>query len=363
MKIFNKVKQIDKLSCVLEKRKKIIICLFIVSILLFLYCFFNYNQLVSVYNLQKSIEEKVNDMDIVIGGETVGIKLLATGVLVVGVDRENIGIEVGDIILEVNNTKIESNDELIQFVKDSNGNKLDLKINRQGKEINVNVTPNYDEISNSYKLEMWVKDSSAGVGTITFYDKKSGKFGALGHAVTETKENYILPITTGGITKTEIYLVKRGLPKSPGELKGTLTNDTIGDIAGNTDKGVYGKIYDTSAISKESIKVLPKSKIKEGKASILCTLDDNEVKEYNIEIEKVLLTSSGNKNMIIKITDEKLLEKTGGIIQGMSGSPIVQNGKLVGAVTHVFLNDPTKGYGVFIENMIDDMDKVDESNK
>lgn len=340
-------------------KKKIAICGFIISILLFIYCFFNYNKLVAVYNLQKDVETKIENMEITLGGDAVGIKLLATGVLVVGVDRQDIGIEIGDIILEVNGTKIESNDELIKFVNESNGNSLDLKINRQGKEFNTSVTPNYDNLANAYKLEMWVKDSSAGVGTITFYDKKSGKFGALGHAVTETKENYILPITSGGITKTEIYSVKKGVAKSPGELKGTLTNDTIGDILGNTDKGVYGKVYDTRGINKENMEVLPKSKIKEGKASIFCTLDDNEIKEYSIEIEKVLLTSSGNKNMIIKITDENLLGKTGGIIQGMSGSPIVQDGKLVGAVTHVFLNDPTKGYGVFIENMIEDMCSMD----
>lgn len=348
-----------KLNDFFINKKKIVICGFIVSILLFIYCFFNYNKLIAVYNLQKDVETKVENMEIVLGGDAVGIKLLATGVLVVGVDRQDIGVQIGDIILEVNGIKIESNDELIKFVNESNGNSLDLKINRQGKEFNISVIPNYDNLANAYKLEMWVKDSSAGVGTITFYDKKSGKFGALGHAVTETKENYILPITSGGITKTEIYSVKKGIAKAPGELKGTLTNDTIGDISGNTDKGVYGKVYDTSSINKESIEVLPKSKIKEGKANIFCTLDDNEIKEYSIEIEKVLLTSSGNKNMIIKITDENLLEKTGGIIQGMSGSPIVQDGKLVGAVTHVFLNDPTKGYGVFIENMIEDMCSMD----
>lgn len=353
------MKILEKLNNFFVNKKKYIIFGFVISILLFTYCFFNYNKLIAVYNLQKDIETKVEDMDIVLGGDAVGIKLLATGVLVVGIDRQDIGIEIGDIILEVNGTKIESNDELIRFVNESNGNSLELKVNRQGKEFNTSVTPNYDKLSDSYKLEMWVKDSSAGVGTITFYDRKSGKFGALGHAVTETKENYILPITSGGITKTEIYSVKKGAPKVPGELKGTLTNDTIGDIAGNTDKGVYGKVYDVNSITKDSIKLLTKSKIKEGKASIFCTLDDNEIKEYSIEIEKVLLTSSGNKNMIIKITDENLLEKTGGIIQGMSGSPIVQDGKLVGAVTHVFLNDPTKGYGVFIENMIEDMCNID----
>lgn len=340
-------------------KRKLIIGSFLIIVLVFIYCFFNYNKLVAVYNLEKDVEKKVEDMEIILGGNTVGIKLLATGVLVVGVDRQDTEVKIGDIILEVNDTKIESNDELINFVNESNGNSLDLKINRQGQEFNVSVTPKKDELSDSYKLEMWVKDSSAGVGTITFYDKKTGNFGALGHAVTETKENYILAITTGGITKTEIYSVKRGAPKSPGELKGTLTNDTIGDISGNTDKGVYGKVYDTNSISGKSIKIMNKSKIKEGRASIFCTLDDNEIKEYSIEIEKVLLTSEGNKNMIIKITDENLIEKTGGIIQGMSGSPIVQDGKLVGAVTHVFLNDPTKGYGVFIENMIEDMCSIE----
>ena len=336
-------------------KRKVIITGFLVNVLVFFYCFFNYNKLVAVYNLEKDVKTKVEDMDIVLGGETVGIKLLATGVLVVGVDRGDNLVQIGDIILEVNGNKIESNAQLIDYVDKSNGEDLNLKINRQGKEFNIFIKPKKDELNNSYKLEMWVKDSSAGVGTISFYDRKSGRFGALGHAVTETKENYILPITSGGITKTDICSIKKGEPKNPGELKGTLTNETIGDIAGNTDKGVYGKIYAVNSISEKSVKILPKSKIREGKASIFCTLDDNKVKEYNINIEKVLLTSSGNKNMIIKITDEELLNKTGGIIQGMSGSPIVQDGKLVGAVTHVFLNDPTKGYGVFIENMIEDM--------
>lgn len=354
------MKILNKINNFFMHNRKYIICGFVISLLIFSYCFFNYNKLIAVYNLEKDIDKKLQNMDIVLGGEVVGIKLLATGVLVVGVDREDIGIQVGDIILEVNDTKIESNEQLIKFVNESNGNSLNLKINRKGKEFNTSVTPNYDNLLNSYKLEMWVKDSSAGVGTITFYDKNSGKFGALGHAVTETKENYILPITSGGITETEIYSVKRGVAKVPGELKGTLINDTIGEIAGNTDKGIYGKMYDVQNINKKSIEVLPKSKIKEGKSSIFCTLDDNKVEEYTVEIQKVLLTSNGNKNMIIKITDERLLEKTGGIIQGMSGSPIVQDGKLVGAVTHVFLNDPTKGYGVFIENMIEDMCKTIE---
>ena len=146
-------------------------------------------------------------------------------------------------------------------------------------------------------------------------------------------------------------------PQNPGEIKGTITNDILGEIYGNTDKGIYGSYFNED-IKNEEISILTKTKIKEGKASIFVTLEDGIKKEYEIEIEKVLLTSTGNKNMIIKIIDEELLEKTGGIIQGMSGCPIIQDGKLIGAVTHVLLNDPTRGYGVFIENMIYDMENI-----
>lgn len=299
-------------------------------------------------------------MEIVPGGEAVGIKLLATGVLVMGIDREDSELQIGDIILKVNDTRIESNSELGNFAKSSGGNSLNLVVDRKGKLFTTSIRPNYDNLTEEYKLGLWVKDSSAGVGTITFYDRKNNKFAALGHAVTETKENYILPIETGGITDTNIFSVKKGIPKSPGELKGTITSNVIGEIVGNTDKGIYGSILNTDAISnKKSMQILPKSKIKEGKASIYCTLDDNTTKEYQIEVEKVLLTSTGNKNMTIKIVDEELINKTGGIVQGMSGSPIIQDGKLIGAVTHVFLNDPTRGYGVFIENMIEDMSSME----
>ncbi len=211
---------------------------------------------------------------------------------------------------------------------------------------------------------LWVKDSSAGVGTVTFYDSKNLNFASLGHAVTETAENYILPITTGGITSTNIYDIKKGYPRDPGEIKGTISKEAIGQINLNTINGVYGKLYSGNDISlKEVVEIGYKDEIKETEASIFSTLDDNEVKEYDIKIEKVLLDSTGNQNFIIKITDESLLEKTGGIVQGMSGSPVVQDGKLIGAVTHVFLNDPTKGYAVFIENMLQDLISMEKSAK
>ena len=342
-----------------NKKTKIIIISCIIIVLSIVFVYINYKDIVNIYIFNKDLKQEVDNMDIVIGGETVGIKLLATGILVMGLDRYDLGLEVADVILKVNDSKVESNSEFQNFIQLSAGQKMKLQVMRKDKIFEVEVTPTFDELSDEYKLGVWVKDSSAGVGTITFYDRKSLNFAALGHAVTETKENYILPITSGGITSTNIYSIVKGINRVPGELKGTITNDIIGEIIHNTDKGIYGKMYDSKYFkNKKSMEILPKSGVKEGKALIYSTLDDGTVNTYEIQIEKVLLNSTGNKNMIIKITDEKLINKTGGIIQGMSGSPIIQDGKLIGAVTHVFLNDPLRGYGVFIENMIEDMSNL-----
>lgn len=344
-----------------NKTRKYIIVAFCITLLIFLYVFINYSQIKSVYNIQTDVESKLKNMDICIGGQAVGIKLLATGVLVISIDREDLAnIQVGDVILKVNGIQIETNTELANYAKISNGKSLQLEIDRNGIKIITDIKPIKDEISGEYKLGLWVKDSSAGVGTVTFYDKKNKKFAALGHGVTETDQNYVLAVSSGGITKTNIYGIVKGISKVPGEIKGTVTNDILGQIDVNTEKGIYGDILDSSILdNSKSIEILSKSKIKESNAKIYCTLDDNTVKSYDIVIEKVLLTSTGNKNMIIRITDQKLIEKTGGIIQGMSGSPIVQDGKLIGAVTHVFLNDPTRGYGVFIENMLEDISNIE----
>lgn len=339
---------------------KILLSIFCILGLFFSYIVLNYNELVSVYHLEKKVDEKLQDMELLLGGEAIGIKLLATGVLVMGIDREDTKLQIGDIILKANDEKIESNTELMKVANASQGKALSLEVKRKEDTFVETLTPKWDELSQEYKLGLWVKDSSAGVGTVTFYEKKYAQFASLGHAVTETKDNMILPIITGGITKTSIYSIKKGIAKVPGELKGSITNEIIGEIKGNTEKGIFGTVTDMSWLQgKRKVEILPKSKIKEGDATIFCTLDDNKVKEYHIQIEKVLLTSNGNKNMIIHITDEELLNKTGGIIQGMSGSPILQEGKLIGAVTHVFLNDPTRGYGVFIENMIEDMCSIE----
>lgn len=355
--IFKKLEESIKEN---KKTRKMIILIFCIVFLFFMYTITNYADLVGVYNTQNDVSEKLKNMDITLGGQAVGIKLLAEGVLVVSIDRDDINnIQVGDVILSVNGIKIDTNAELANYAKISNGAPLQLQVERNGVKYMTTITPIIDEISGEYKLGLWVKDSSAGVGTVTFYDKKNLKFAALGHGVTETKDNVVLPIESGGITQTKIYSLKKGVSRDPGEIRGTLTTTLIGQIYKNTEKGIYGKIENDNMVkNSKSIAILPKSKVKEKAAKIYCTLDDNIVESYDIVIEKVLLTSKGNKNMIIKVTDPKLIAKTGGIIQGMSGSPIVQDGKLVGAVTHVFLNDPLKGYGVFIEDMVEDMSSM-----
>lgn len=335
----------------LEKYKIQIILIFITVLLsAFLFLF-------EVKAENKSVECINKDKTYIVGGEAVGIKLLATGVLVMGTDREDVDLKVGDIILEVNGCKIETNAELEEFA--SLGQELELTISRNDENKNIKVSPKRNNNTGEYRLGLWVKDSSAGVGTITFYEKESGNFAALGHAITETSNLNILPITTGGITKTEIYSIKKGISKIPGELKGTLTNDTLGQIYTNTKNGIFGHIEDNN-IYKENdiIEVVDKNSIEIGKAQIIITLENDEKKKYDVEVEKIYINSTDNKNISIKVTDKELIEKTGGIVQGMSGAPIIQNGKLIGCITHVLLDDPQRGYGAFIENMINDLNNI-----
>ncbi len=335
----------------LKKYKIQIILVAIVIILLSFVFFFE------VKDKNRSVECINKDKTYIVGGETVGIKLLATGVLVMGTDREDVDLKVGDIILEVNGCKIETNTELEEFA--SLGQELDFTISRDNEIKNIKVSPKRNSNTGEYRLGLWVKDSSAGIGTITFYEKESGNFAALGHAITETSNLNILPITTGGITKTEIYSIKKGISKIPGELKGTLTNDTLGQIYTNTRNGIFGHIEDNNVYKENDIiEIAEKNSIEIGKAQIVITLENNEKKKYDIEIEKIYINSTDNKNISIRVIDKELIEKTGGIVQGMSGAPIIQNGKLIGCITHVLLDDPQRGYGAFIENMISDLNNI-----
>lgn len=304
----------------------------------------------------------VEDLDFVVGGEIAGIKILANGVLVIGVDDAYSGIKEGDIILSLDDVAVESNADITEYInmeKVANIGKVKATIVRRDKTLEKELELKYSASTNKYELGLWVKDSSAGIGTITFYEKNTGYYAALGHGITETRENIVVPINSGAIVKATIQSIKKGEPKEAGDIKGVIYKEVIGQIYKNTLNGIYGKLENVESLkNKESIKVARKDEIKTGAAYIYCLLDNSEIEKYEININAVLMESSGNKNMIIQITDKTLIEKTGGIVQGMSGSPIVQDGKLIGAVTHVFLNDPTKGYAVFAENMIQDLCSV-----
>lgn len=340
------------------KDKKIITFFFLLLFLITSYIIVACIESKAAFSNKNELNSLLDDMEICIGGEAVGIKILATGVLVMGIENQP-DLSIGDIILEINDTQITSNTELVSEVQKANGENIKLKVDRNDEIKNITVNATYSNTTKMYELGLWVKDSSAGVGTISFYDKKNMRFASLGHGITETSNNVIIPINSGAIVKTKITEIKKGERKSPGDIKGILYTNVLGQLIKNTPYGIYGTLEENLCENKEEINVATKLDVHEGNAKIYCTLENNKLEEFEINIERVLYNSSGNKNMVIKITDDKLLAKTGGIVQGMSGSPIIQDNKLVGAITHVFYNDPTQGYAVFAETMINDMANIE----
>ena len=301
-------------------------------------------------------------------GKIAGLKLYTNGVLVVGMSEiegkdnqrykpyENSGIEEGDMIIQVNESMVSSTQDLIDEVNRSNGKSVVLKYiqDDETKECSISPVQSYD---NQYKLGLWVRDSAAGVGTVTFYDPETKKFGALGHGITDIDTQELINISVGEFVTTRILNIEKGEAGIPGRVQGTVEEQqTIGTIYKNTKFGIYGTVDNLSSLGIDASKEMElalRDEIKKGKAVILCSLDNQKVEEYEIEIEEIYKENNyDNKSMKIKITDERLIEKTGGIIQGMSGSPIIQNGKFCGAITHVLVNDPTQGYAVFGDIML-----------
>lgn len=317
-----------------------------------------------------SIKSVSNDIVLYPGGQPIGVKLSTKGVLVVALSDIKTsegkitspgaaaGIQIGDNIIEINGMIMKNSEQTQSQINNCEGKDLKVLIERKGQQIETVIKPVKSLDDNKYKIGLWIRDSTAGVGTLTFYDEKSGIFAALGHPITDVDTGTILNINSGEIISSSIISVKKGLRGSPGELKGIFVNeeDTLGQIQKNTECGVFGK-SNTKLTNKscKPMKVALRNEIKEGPAKILTTIDGEEPKFYNIEIEKLLAQDSpGPKSMVIRVTDQKLLEKTGGIVQGMSGSPIIQDNKIVGAVTHVLINKPDVGYGIYIEWMLKD---------
>lgn len=307
-------------------------------------------------------------------GNIAGVKLYTSGILVVGMSEiegvdnkkhkpyENSGIEEGDSIISIDNTKISTTQDLIDTVNASSGKDLAIEYVHNNATATCSITP-VQTSNNEYKLGLWVRDSAAGVGTVTFYDSSTKGFGALGHGITDIDTEELINIESGEFITTQILNIKKGENGYPGRIQGTIDNQTnIGSIYKNTKFGIYGKVSNPSALrldSSKEMEVALREEIKEGPATILCNLDGTSPREYNIQIERIFRENNyDNKSMKIKVTDENLLNKTGGIIQGMSGSPVIQNGKFVGAVTHVLVNNPKEGYAVFGDIMLKQIREV-----
>lgn len=320
----------------------------------------------------KDIEVNILDKTSVIPvGKIAGIKLYTKGVLVVGMSEiegkkpyERSNIQEGDIITNINNNEIENTTELIECINKSNGDPLNITYVADGETKECDITP-VKNGEGKYQIGLWVRDSAAGIGTITFYEPETSSFVALGHGITDIDTSEIIDISSGELVNTKILSIVKGEVGTPGKIQGALDNQkSIGTIYKNTRLGIYGKVKVESNLLpnySNTMEVAGRDEIKLGKASILCSVENsNQIEEFEIEIEKKFTNNNyDNKSMLIKITDERLIEKTGGIVQGMSGSPIVQNGKFIGAVTHVIVSNPKEGYAVFGDMLIKQMRSVE----
>lgn len=308
--------------------------------------------------------QTVEDKWVSVCGMPVGLYMETQGVLIVDtgeiVQKGGAACEpaaniakAGDYILEVNGSPITRKKELIQKIHDSGGKDMELLVSRNGEEVPISLKPVQAE-DDSYKLGIWVRDNTQGIGTMTYVDQE-GKFGALGHGISDTDTGELLDVAGGELYQSQIMSIRKGTKGTPGELSGYIEyqdEKKIGTIEKNTDIGIFGKISDAHNLPLTRTKIGYKQEVREGKAELFTALD-GEVNAYDIEITEIYKDRADtNKAFAIRVTDPKLLEKTGGIVQGMSGSPILQDGKLIGAVTHVFVQDSSKGYGIFIENML-----------
>lgn len=312
----------------------------------------------------KTVGVQVVERDMVIpGGRPFGIKMFTEGVMVVGMSDVDIGgrsvnpaktagLKTGDIILRINGQSVQFNEDIGRIVAESGGSPLRVTFRRDDVEQTVDLQPVGSAADGSYKVGMWVRDSSAGIGTMTYYNPETRVFVGLGHAVCDIDTGGIMPLSTGEAVDVTITGVNRGVSGFPGELKGMFTGSrALGRLCFNSETGIYG-VADQSPISAQPVPMAVRGEVETGSAMIYTTVEGKVPQAYGIVIERIASGDANpTKNMIIRVTDQRLLDATGGIVQGMSGSPILQNGRLVGAVTHVFVNDPARGYGIFAENM------------
>ena len=298
---------------------------------------------------------------VALGGELIGLTLRTQGVLVVGVESfscdgvsvspaENAGLKTGDAIIRVNGKTMTDNASFLEQIEQSDGKPMTIAYLRNGKTATATLTPEKSDLTGQYKCGLWIRDCTNGIGTLTYTDIERGAIASLGHAIYDVDTDDILPAAGGEFRTATLIGVTKGAGGAAGELKGVIGDTTLGTLTVNCEGGVYGDLLLTPDAGVLTPVAMP-DEIETGPAQIVTTVADGEKEYYDVTIEKISY-AEGNRNMVVKVTDDALLAITGGIVQGMSGSPIVQNGMLVGAVTHVFLNDPQKGYGIFAENML-----------
>ena len=301
-------------------------------------------------------------------GQTVGVTLDMKGVTVVDTTdiedkngeisspAEKAGIKIGDVIETIDGKPVSSAEDLEKIITGKDGTELKLQIRRGDKEKECVVTPVLSGAEGVYRLGIWVKDAASGIGTVTYLNPETKEFGALGHGIAETPESQPISAKGGEIMDAKIVSIQKGGKGQPGELVGVFTEEDkkLGTVLANTPAGLKGIAEKEESFKTvmDAVPVASREEVETGDAEILSNVEEGKIEKFQVEIQKINKDTDNPKGMVIKVTDPNLLEKTGGIVQGMSGSPIVQNGKLVGAVTHVFVNDPTRGYGIFIENML-----------
>ena len=302
-------------------------------------------------------------MQLYVGGMPFGVKFLTEGVVVAGtfdVKTENgtknpaadAGIRQNDIILEISGVKVTDSAILGELCEKHGGTAIKVVYQRDGKRYECSLTPAKSTEDGKYKTGMYVRDSGAGIGTVTYIMPQTLEFGGLGHGICDGESGKLIPMQRGSVVDVTISGVVKGLVGNPGEVRGYFSSGKTGTLLRNTECGVFGAFAKLPQSAGTLMSVGTKDEMRTGEAYILSTLDGTTPQKYRIEISDIRLNATGNKCFTVKVTDPALLGKSGGIVQGMSGSPIIQNGKIVGAVTHVLVNDPTTGYGIFIENML-----------
>lgn len=310
---------------------------------------------------EKNVPKNRETTSVYLGGFPLGFTLSCSGVVVVAISNSDAGdLKEGDIITKLDDEDVCSAGQILTFLnrEENRGKTFMVTYTRAGEVRKTHIQPIFDANLNMYKLGIWIRDNAAGVGTLTYIKKDNFRFGALGHPVCDIDTGSLMPVNSGNIFKCNVVGYRKGVKGKAGELKGLFLRNgsVLGTLDKNNEFGVYGT-FDKEFLNNynaEEVLVCPRSEVKCGKAKIRCTIDGTVPKDYDIEIVKTYFQDSkSNKSMFIRVTDKQLLSLTGGIVQGMSGSPIIQNGRLVGAVTHVFVSDPSKGYGIYADWMIE----------